>query len=165
LANGRTWPGQKAGDVGHSPNNIKRILDGCVVRENFSRQASIPLRGTSVCIFDTNAGKWKQTWGDNEGLISILWESSKKGQMILEREAIGKDGKKSLPRMVGKNIAVSEFDWSWESSHDSGKNWQGSGPSTTNANSESPVRRDYFCNSSRSPLLKKHLSCFRVNIY
>ena len=84
--------------------------------------------------------------------------------MILEREAIGKDGKKSRQRMVEKNIAVSEFAWSWESSQDGGKNWQGSGPSTTNANSEPPVRRDYFC-SSKSPVLKKHLSCFRVNIY
>jgi hypothetical protein len=140
-------------------------LDGCVVQENFSSQASIPLRGTSVCIFDTNAGKWKQTWGNNEGAYLDFVGEFKEGQMILEREAIGKDGKKSLQRMVGKNIAVSEFDWSWESSQDGGKNWQGSGPSTTNANSESPVRRDYFCNSSKSPLLKKHLSCFRVNIY
>jgi hypothetical protein len=121
-----------------------------------------PVARTSVCIFDSNAGKWKQTWGDNEGAYLDFVGEFKQGQMILEREAIVK---KSLQRMVGKNIAVSEFDWSGESSQDGGKNWQGGGPSTTNANSESPVRRDYFWNSSKSPLLKKHLSCFRVNIY
>jgi hypothetical protein len=77
-------------------------LDGCVVQENFSSQASIPWRGTSVCIFDTNAGKWKQTWGDNEGAYLDFVGEFKEGQMILEREAIGKDGKKSLQRMVGK---------------------------------------------------------------
>jgi len=72
------------------------------VQENFSSQASIPWRGTSVCIFDTNAGKWKQTWGDNEGAYLDFVGEFKEGQMILEREAIGKDGKKSLQRMVGK---------------------------------------------------------------
>ena len=100
LANGRTWPGQKAGEVGHSTNNIKRILDGCVVQENFSSQTSIPLRGTSVCIFDTNAGKWKQTWGDNEGAYLDFVGEFKQGQMILEREAIGKDGKE-IPAAYG----------------------------------------------------------------
>ena len=72
------------------------------MQENFSSQASIPWRGTSVCIFDTNAGKWKQTWGDNEGAYLDFVGEFKEGQMILEREAIGKDGKKSLQRMVGK---------------------------------------------------------------
>src|ERR1051326_8243458 len=62
-----TWPGANGGASGHGTNSIKRILDGCVVEENFSGQSSMPLRGTSVSIFDMRAGKWKQTWVDNEG--------------------------------------------------------------------------------------------------
>ena len=62
-----TWPGNKAGEIAHGTNSIKRILDGCVVQENFSAQAAGHLRGTSVSTFDANAGKWKQTWVDNEG--------------------------------------------------------------------------------------------------
>src|SRR5438270_7477689 len=62
-----TWPGEKAGEVGHGTNSIKRLLDGCVVQENFSAQDSGHLRGTSLSTFDSKAGKWKQTWVDNEG--------------------------------------------------------------------------------------------------
>jgi hypothetical protein len=119
-----TWPGQNAGEVGRGTNSIKRILDGCVVQENFSGQDSMPLRGTSISIFDANAGRWKQTWVDNEGAYLDFAGEFKDGQMILQREATQKDGTKFLQRMVWKNISASEFDWSWEASRDGGKTWQ-----------------------------------------
>ncbi len=62
-----TWPGNKAGEVQHGTNSIRRVLDGCVVEENFSGEGDMHLRGKSISIFDTRAGKWKQTWVDNEG--------------------------------------------------------------------------------------------------
>ena len=33
-----TWPGQNGSKSGHGTNSIMRILDGCVVQENFSGQ-------------------------------------------------------------------------------------------------------------------------------
>ena len=96
----------------------------CVVQENFSGQASGHLRGTSVSIFDANAGKWKQTWVDNEGGYLNFAGELKDGQMILQREATQKDGTKFLQRMVWKNITANELDWSWEASRDGGKTWQ-----------------------------------------
>jgi hypothetical protein len=67
-----TWPGNKPREVGHGTNNIKRIMDGCIVQENVPGGDSIHLRGTSVSTFDSRAGHsraghWKQTWVDNEG--------------------------------------------------------------------------------------------------
>src|SRR5262249_17794032 len=62
-----TWPGNNAGEVQHGTNSIHRVLDNCVVEENFSGEKDMRLRGRSVSIFDTRAGKWKQTWVDNEG--------------------------------------------------------------------------------------------------
>ena len=118
-----TWPGAKSGEIGHGTNNISRILDSCVVQENFSAGDSGHLRGHSVSLFDTSAGKWKQTWVDNEGGYLDFTGEWKDGQMILSREAIGPGGAKSLQRMVYKNISASEFDWSWESSKDGGKTW------------------------------------------
>jgi hypothetical protein len=117
-----TWPGAKAGEVGHGTNSIKRILGGCVVQENFSG-GDQHLRGTSVSIFDTTAGKWKQTWVDNEGGYLDFVGEYKDGQMILEREAT-RNGTKFLQRMVFKNITANALDWSWEASHDDGKTWQ-----------------------------------------
>jgi hypothetical protein len=118
-----TWPGQKSGEIGHGSNSIKRILDGCVVQENFSAQDQ-HLRGTSVSTFDARAGKWKQTWVDNEGGYLDFVGKFKDRQLILQREAIGKDGTKMLQRMVWKNISANELDWSWEASRDGGKTWQ-----------------------------------------
>ena len=118
-----TWPGQKAGEMDHGTNSIKRILDGCVVEESFSGQVT-HLRGISVSTFDLNAGKWKQTWVDNEGGYLDFVGELKDGQLILQREASSKGGAKTLQRMVWKNITANELDWSWEASSDGGKTWQ-----------------------------------------
>jgi len=119
-----TWPGTQAGSVQHGTNSIQRILDGCVVEENFSGGSDMHLRGRSVSIFNLAAGKWKQTWVDNEGGYLDFVGEFKDGQMILSREATGPAGKKFLQRMVWKNITATEFDWSWESSKNDGKTWQ-----------------------------------------
>jgi hypothetical protein len=119
-----TWPGQKANEVDHGTNSIKRIMDGCVVQENFSGGDSMGMRGTSLSTFDTRANKWKQTWVDNQGGYLDFVGEFKDGKMILQREGVRPDGTKVLQRMVWKNITTSEFDWSWEASLDGGKTWQ-----------------------------------------
>jgi len=118
-----TWPGPKEGEVQHGTNSIRRVMDGCVVEENFSGGDDMHLRGKSVSIFDTRAGKWKQTWVDNEGGYLDFVGDFEAGQMILSREGKRPDGTKVVQRMVFKNIAADEFDWSWESSTDGGKTW------------------------------------------
>ena len=118
-----TWPGQNGAPPQHGANSIKRILDGCVVQENFSSQDAAQLRGTSVSIFDLASGVWKQTWVDNQGSYFDFTGGFKDGSMVLQREAT-RSGERFLQRMVWKNITEKEFDWSWESSHDGGKTWQ-----------------------------------------
>ena len=118
-----TWPGERANEIGHGTNSIKRILDGCVVQENFSGGESMHLRGSSISTFDSRSNQWKQTWVDNEGGYLDFAGQFKSGQMILQREAIRADGSKVLQRMVWKNISANEFDWSWEASGDGGKTW------------------------------------------
>ena len=118
-----TWPGPKAGETIHGANRIQRIMDGCVVQENFANEAT-HYHGTSLSLFDTTAGKWKQTWVDSQGAYLDFVGEFKDGQMILQREAVGPNGAKFLQRMVWKNIAATEFDWSWEASQDGGKTWQ-----------------------------------------
>jgi hypothetical protein len=119
-----TWPGEKPRETGRGSNSIKRILEACVVQETFSGEESMHLRGTSVSTFDGNAGKWKQTWVDNEGGYLDFAGEFKDQQMILQREAVRKGGTRILQRMVWKNITANELDWSWEASRDGGKTWQ-----------------------------------------
>lgn len=118
-----TWPGNNPNETAHGTNSIRRILDGCIVEENFSGGDAMHLRGKSVSIFDVTAGKWKQTWVDNEGAYLDLVGEFKDGQMVLSREAARPDGTKASQRMVFKNITPNEFDWSWEGSKDGGKTW------------------------------------------
>ena len=119
-----TWPGEKPGETVHGTNRIVRILDGCVVQENFDGGSDMHLRGTSVTTFDARSGKWKQTWVDNEGGYLDFVGEWKDGQMILAREGVRPDGAKILQRMVWKNIRQDELDWSWEASDNGGKTWQ-----------------------------------------
>ena len=119
-----TWPGNTAGQLAHGTNNVTRILDGCVVQENFSGGDAMPLRGLSVSLFSARSGKWQQTWVDNEGAYLDFVGEFKDGQMTLAREAPKPDGSNVLQRMVYKNITTSEFDWSWENSSDGGKTWK-----------------------------------------
>ena len=105
-------------------NSIKRIMDGCVVQENFASLDSTKFRGTSISAFDLNSHHWKQTWVDNQGSYLDFSGEFKDGQMILQREAVAANGNRTLQRMVYKNITANEFDWSWESSADGGKSWQ-----------------------------------------
>jgi len=119
-----TWPGQNGGEAGHGTNSIKRIMDGCVVLENFSGENSMPLRGTSVSLFDARSGKWKQTWVDNQGSYLDFTGEFKGRQMILAREVVRPDGSRVQQRMVFKNITANQLDWSWERSLDGGKTWQ-----------------------------------------
>jgi hypothetical protein len=119
-----TWPGNKSGETAHGTNSVKRVLDGCVVEENFNGGTAMHLRGTSVSLFDARSGRWKQTWVDNEGGYLDFVGEFKDGQMVLQREAARPDGTKALQRMVYKNITPNEFDWSWERSLDGGKTWQ-----------------------------------------
>jgi len=117
-----TWPGEQAGSVEHGTNSIHRILDNCVIEENFSGGAS-HLRGRSVSLFDATSHQWKQTWVDNEGGYLDFTGAFENRQMILGRSAV-REGKPILQRMVFKNITSNEFDWSWESSADGGKTWK-----------------------------------------
>ena len=43
-----TWPGPKQGEVQKGSNSIKRVLDGCIVEENFDGSEAIQLRGLFV---------------------------------------------------------------------------------------------------------------------
>jgi hypothetical protein len=112
-----TW-----GENGKGINSIEKIMDGCVIRENFDGTPSIKLKGTSVSTFNKQSGKWQQTWVDNSGGYLDFEGGFQDEKMILSRELV-KGGKKLMQRMVWFNISENEFDWNWERSEDEGESW------------------------------------------
>src|SRR3954463_3691732 len=50
------------GQVVHSANRITKILDGCVVLEEFRGAPGTNLDGRSVSTYDPAVSRWKQAW-------------------------------------------------------------------------------------------------------
>ena len=55
----------KAADV-----RVDKILDGCVLREDYSDASG--LLGHSLSSFDTKTGQWQQTWVTNRGQLVVI---------------------------------------------------------------------------------------------
>ena len=114
----------KDGSKSNGSNNIKKILGGCVVEENFNGNPGTTLIGRSVSVYNANRKLWQQTWVDNQAGYLDFTGNFNDGKMILSREAITKDDKSIQQRMVYYNIEKNKFDWDWEISKDNGKTWE-----------------------------------------
>jgi len=111
-------------DGGKGHNSIRKILDDCVIEENFNGLPSIPLVGRSLSVFSPQYARWHQTWVDNQGsYLDFIGEWNEDTQkMILERDdMVG--GKHIKQRMAWYNIAADTLDWNWERSEDGGISW------------------------------------------
>ncbi len=108
---------------GRGTNRITAVLDNRVIQEEFDGTPSTPLRGLSVSTYNTQLGKWQQTWVDNTGSYLDFVGEFVDGKMILSRETT-LEGKPILQRMVWYNIAEQTLDWNWERSGDGGETWQ-----------------------------------------
>ena len=111
----------KEGKAASGTNRVSRILDGCVIKEEFCDKEG-GFSGMSLTTFVPGANPWKQTWVDNNGSYLDFTGEFKNNRMILGRKA-RRDGKEFLQRMQWYNIASNSFDWNWERSDDNGTTW------------------------------------------
>ena len=117
------WPGAKPDEVQHGRNTIRKVLDDCVVQEQFDGGVATGLHGISVSTYSPALKKWQQTWVDNQGGYLDFVGAYTNGQMVLSRHGKNQKGQDIDQRMVYKNISRDAFDWSWEQSSDGGKTW------------------------------------------
>ena len=101
-------------------NDVKRVLDGFVVEENFKMGTFV---GQSHSVFDPTAKLWRQTWVDNQGSYFALTGTFAQGKMSLTTIP-DPAHPKVLQRMTFEKIQKDSFDWNWETSRDSGKTWK-----------------------------------------
>lgn len=113
-----TW-----GENQHGTNQIRKILDGKAIQENFDGNPSLPFRGMSLSVYDKKNERWRQTWVDNEGNYWDFIGSFEDERMVLATED-EIEGQKVMLRMVFYNISSDDLDWNWESSRDNGQTWQ-----------------------------------------
>jgi len=120
-----SWPASPSSPAGTGTNRIEKILDGCVVSENFEANGPSALVGKSHSTFDPKWKKWRQTWVDNQAsYLDFVGDFSRPAEKIFAMDSFAPDGKPVKLRMVFKNIAPDSFDWSWERSTDGGKSWK-----------------------------------------
>lgn len=111
------------GEDGKGTNRITKVLDSCVILENFDGSPTMQFRGWSVSVYDTTSRRWKQTWVDNQGGYMDFTGGFEDGKMTLSRKTTIK-GDPVLQRMVFFNIRENELDWNWERSLDGGATWE-----------------------------------------
>lgn len=117
-----TWQNAD-GTEGKGINVIKKILDGCVIEENFISSDSGNFTGRSYSVYNPNKQIWLQTWVDNTGAYLDLMGGMNDDKMILSRTAVDSKGEKVEMRMVFYDISTNGFYWNWESSRDNGNTW------------------------------------------
>ena len=112
------------GSIKTGSNTVKKILNNCVIEENFDGSPGSELIGRSFSVYSPFFNKWKQTWVDNNGSYLDFEGGLEGDKMILSRTVNKKDGTSFMQRMVWYNITKDKFDWNWERSDDGGKTWK-----------------------------------------
>jgi tetratricopeptide (TPR) repeat protein len=118
------WVGEWNVFVGGSQagtNSVQKILGGCVVFENWTDMAG--RGGKSFNTFNSQKGKWQQTWVDDRGSIIEFFGEGKDGVMAYQAETLGSGGAKLLHRMTFTKLSDNRVRQLWEQSNDGGKTW------------------------------------------
>ncbi|WP_199610531.1 hypothetical protein [Flocculibacter collagenilyticus] len=71
-------------------NNISKILNGCVILEEYSTAQGY--KGKSLNIYDLQTKQWHQTWTDNTGLLLQLSGNATNKKMELTGKGVAADG-------------------------------------------------------------------------
>jgi len=117
-----TWTNSK-GQIQKGTNHIEKILDGKVIRENFSF-ASGTFKGTSISVYNPAKQTWHQAWADTQGSY-FDFEGDVEGEnRIFKTRIKEQNGQKIIQRMVFYDIKPNSMKWDWEVSKDGGLTWQ-----------------------------------------
>lgn len=118
-----TWPAAGANPAGRGTNRITKVLDGCVVEENFAAEGAGALVGRSLSTFDAARRVWRQTWVDNTGSYLDFEGTLLPEARSLSRNAV-RNGRPTISRMRWVSVGPDSLDWIWEASADEGKTWK-----------------------------------------
>ncbi len=116
----------KDGTTAYGTNDIEKILDGKVIRENFKATDAGPMsgfEGKSFSVYNAQRQEWRQTWVDNQGGYITFTGEFDGDKRIFETTTVERDGKQLANRMVFYEIKADSFTWDWMRTDDGGKTW------------------------------------------
>ncbi|HEX6278984.1 MAG TPA: hypothetical protein VFZ49_03115 [Pyrinomonadaceae bacterium] len=113
------WLPKNAQGVTVGTSTIQLILNDCVILENWNTPVS---SGKSFSNFDSNDGKWHQTWVTDKGGLTYYTGGMEGDRMVLVADTVA-NGKKTLLRMTFSKLESGDVRQHGESSTDEGKTW------------------------------------------
>jgi hypothetical protein len=118
------WIGEWDVQMGGLPagtSRIERILDGCVIFENWTGARGGT--GKSFNFYNPATRKWQQTWVDSTGNVLELAGDFKDEKMQFSGETRQADGKRTLHRLTFFQLSGERVRQFWEQSTDNGQTW------------------------------------------
>ncbi len=113
----KTADGTVAGE-----NRIEKILDGCVLQENWT--GSRGTNGKSFNMYFAREGRWRQTWVDSGGSRLDLEGGLVGKKMVLSGTMPGRDGGPVLHEISWTPQRKGRVVQHWRASRDGGKTWR-----------------------------------------
>lgn len=104
-------------------SRIERILDGCVIQENWNEGR--PGSGKSFNTWDRQTRRWHQTWVASGGALLLLDGAFENGAMVLQGERETTRGH-VWNRITWRPLEGGVVQQLWEISTDSGRTWRAS---------------------------------------
>jgi len=121
-----SWPAEQAGggagETMTGTNRLTKLFGDCVIEENFSTSDG-SYHGRSLSVFDSNAGRWRQTWVDSQGAYLVFAGGMEGNEMVLSTPPVEDGAQVIVNRMVFSEITPESLYWRWQRSTDSGETW------------------------------------------
>ncbi len=102
-------------------SSVQLILGSCIIFENWS--SGTGSNGKSFNIYDTNDGKWHQTWVDDKGTFTHYIGEYADGKLVYVADTLQNNQKTKL-RMTFTKLPNGDVRQFGENSNDDGKTWQ-----------------------------------------
>ncbi len=115
------WEVQTPKGSNAGTNKVEKILEGCAIQESWT--AADGSHGTSLSSYDGAAGRWTQTFVDDQGMVLVLDGELRDGKMVLSGRKPSARGNGLVQRITWQKMDGERIRQRWEQSSDDGKTW------------------------------------------
>ncbi len=117
------WEVRNPNDEVVGSNTIRRILNGCVLHENWTGASGGG--GQSHNIYNMQTEQWHQTWVDDSGrLLQLDGALDDERRMVLRGTTLAADGGSVLNEITWEPLERGRVRQVWRTSRDGGSSWQ-----------------------------------------